>query len=140
MFRKSWVIGGLLIATALASGCGLRNRPLFDRNRARGSMPDQCPNNYPYYGGFEGQPMGIPCATPAAPCPCGPIPGGVVPGAMMPGDMELLPGTGLPPLQMQPPIAPAQPGNATPMPAGPSDGSTTGIRKAPGTAKPKVEK
>lgn len=142
MFRKSWVIIGLLAATAFTSGCCFRDRPLFGRLRSRGQMQEQCPNNYQYFnGGYEGQAAGIPCSMPTTPCPCGTIPGGVVPGAIMPEGTELIPGAGLPPLQMQPPVPPSSPpGNAAPMPAGPSDGSTTGLRKSTGAATPKKEK
>ena len=145
MFRRSWPMIALLMAATFASGCCFRDRPLFSRLRSRGQMPEQCPNNYQYFnGGYEGQAMGIPCSMPSGPCPCSTVPGGVIPGPISPEGMELIPGGGLPPLQMQPPAPPSAPGNAAPMPAGPSDGSTTGLRKptaaAATPATPKAEK
>ncbi len=135
MNRKAWVMTGLLLATPLATGCCMRDRPLFSRLRARGSMPEQNPNSTPYgspyyFGGGQSQPAGIPCATPVAPCPCESVPGGVIPGVMMPDGGGFVPGPTMPPLQMQPPAPPAQPGNAQPMPAGPSDGSADRFAKA----------
>lgn len=140
MSRKMWGLTALLLLTAV-SGCGLRDRPLLGRFRARAQTPDcqdyaRNGNGYgaPVGGAYFGVPSALPCSMPSNEgYPMTTVPGGIIqpgtPEMMMP---QPLPGNAVPPLQTLPPGT-TPPGSAAPKPADPS-ADPTSLRKGTGLA------